>query len=179
MTTKTSAALLLAAWLATPLAFAQPYGMGPGMMGSGYGGGYGPGMVAGGPAGWGMGPGMAGGWGSGGGMGAGMMGGGYGEWVLDRADIGLSSDQRSKIVEIQKEISGKQWEAMRKVHDQHWQWRRGGPGAFDEQAARAAYAAMSEAHRQVFESSLDAHKRIDAVLTPQQREQLAASRARR
>ncbi len=56
------------------------YGMGPGMMGPGYGGQYGPGMM--GPGygrSYGMGPGMMGpGYGRGYGMGPGMMGPGYG-----------------------------------------------------------------------------------------------------
>jgi len=45
-------------------------------------------------------------------------------------------------------------------------------GKFDEQAARKAYDTMEKTHRQMFENSLDAQKRIDALLTPQQRQQL-------
>lgn len=164
--------LLLAGLALAVSAQAQPYGAG--MMGGGNG--PGPGMMGG----YGMGPGMMGGYGPGGdwGMGPGMMGGlGYGDWVLERAD--LSAEQRAKIVDIQKELSNKQWDAMRRMHDQQWQMRRNAPGgAIDEQAARAAYTAMSDAHRQMFELSLDARKRIDALLTPQQREQLARPRGR-
>jgi Spy/CpxP family protein refolding chaperone len=167
----------MAGLLTTLSAGAQPYGMGPGMMGNGQGGwGMGPGMMGSGGGGCGMGPGMMGGSGDWG-MGPGMMGGlGYGEWVLDRLD--LSAEQRTKIVEIQKDLSSKQWDLMRRMHDQQWQLRRNSPGALDEQAARAAFAAMTEAHRQMFDLSLDGRKRIDAVLTPQQREQLARPRGR-
>jgi Spy/CpxP family protein refolding chaperone len=46
-------------------------------------------------------------------------------------------------------------------------------GKFDEQAARNAYAEAEKVHRQMFENMLDAQKQVDAVLTPQQREQLS------
>jgi Spy/CpxP family protein refolding chaperone len=177
---KRHSTLLVAGWLTALAASAQPYGMGPGMMGGGGAGGWGmgPGMMGGGATGYGMGPGMMGGCGPGDwGMGPGMMGsGGYGEWALEQLD--LSADQRAKIVEIQKELSGKRLDQMHRMHELHWQQRRNAPGAFDEQAARASFAATTEARRQMFEASLDARKRIDAVLTPQQREQLARPRGR-
>lgn len=170
-------ALLTASAAVTAQPYGPGYGMGPGMMG-GYGGaapgyGMGPGMMGGyggtGP-GYGMGPGMMGGYG---GMGPGMMGGygmgpGYGYGGPD-----LSSEQRTKIGEIQQELWQKHWDLMGKLHAQ------GGPmsqafdsSTIDEAAARKAYAAMEAAHRQMFELSLQARKRIDAVLTPEQREQM-------
>lgn len=145
------------------------YGMGPGMMG-GYGPGYGmgPGMMGGYGPGYGMGPGMMGGYGPGYGMGPGMMGGFGALYGLD-----LTEEQRTKITEIRREVFGKQWELMGKMHQQ------GGPmeqayasGKFDEKAARKTFDAMTAVRKQMFENSLQAHKRIDALLTPQQREQL-------
>ncbi|HEX9182165.1 MAG TPA: Spy/CpxP family protein refolding chaperone [Burkholderiales bacterium] len=165
-------------------AFAQPgpgggygpgYGMGPGMMG-GYGPGYGmgPGMMSGYGPGYGMGPGMMGGYGMGPGMmggygmGPGMMGGFGGLYGLD-----LSEEQRTKVSEIRRELFGKHWALMGTMHQQD------GPleeafvsGKFDEKAARKAFDAMSEARKQMFEASLQAYKRIDALLTPEQRKQL-------
>jgi Spy/CpxP family protein refolding chaperone len=47
-----------------------------------------------------------------------------------------------------------------------------GSGAVDEKAARKAYETMAEAQKQMFDLSLQARKRIDAVLTPEQREQM-------
>jgi Spy/CpxP family protein refolding chaperone len=41
-----------------------------------------------------------------------------------------------------------------------------------EQAARKAYDASAALHKQMFENHLEAQKRIDSVLTPQQREQV-------
>jgi Spy/CpxP family protein refolding chaperone len=139
--------MTLAGWVLASSALAQPYGMGPGMMG---------------------------GWGPGYGMGPGMMGGGgwgRGGWGLDALD--LSAEQRAKIAEIRRDVSRRHWDLMRSVHEQDWHmgdaWR---DGAFDEKEARKAFEAMNEAHRKMFEASIEARKRIDAVLTPQQREQL-------
>lgn len=141
-------------------AFAQPggYGMGPGMMG-GYG--MGPGMMGG----YGMGPGMMGG-----GYGHGMMGGFGPGWIPNVPD--LSKEQREKISGIQKDLRQKQWALMDKMHDEFESQNPYRGGKFDEQAARKAYETAEKLHRQMFENSLDAQKRIDGILTPQQREQL-------
>jgi len=164
--------------LLTSPAWAQPYGMGPGMMG-GYGsGGYdmGPGMMGGfGPGGGGvgpgcnMGPGMMGGYGPGYGMGPGMMRG-YGPRGYGIPD--LTSEQRAKLADIQDEYGQKQWKLMESMHG--LMWNRGGAsrdGKYDEKAAREAYDAMSAIRKQVFENSLEMRKRMDAVLTEKQRQQ--------
>lgn len=146
-------------------------GYGPGMMGGpGYGRGYGPGYGRGyGPGygmGYGMGPGMMGGYGPGYGMGygmgPGMMGGygmgpwmmhgygrgyGMGPWMMGGYGYGynaldLSDAQRQKIEKIQEEAWKSQWEVMNKMHE-----------------------AISQ-------TWVDAQKKIDAVLTKKQREQL-------
>ena len=153
--------------------------MGPGMMGgAGPGGGYGPG--------YGMGPGMMGGYGPGGMgpgmMGPGMMGGGmmgpgmmpgYGNY----GGINLSDEQRTKIDEIQREASRKQWDLMGKMHEQRFDMHQlFAPGKSDDAAARKAYQSMADAHKQMFEAALEARKRSDGVLTTEQREQLTRNR---
>ena len=150
------------------------YGMGPGMMG-GYGPGYGmgPGMMGGYGPGYGMGPGMMGGYGPGYGMGPGMMGGygGYGGYRGYGVD--LSPEQRAKIADIQQELGRKQWGLMEKMHEEGGpMYQAFGSGAFDEKAARKAYETMAEAQKQMFEASLQMRKKLDAVLTPEQREQM-------
>ena len=136
-------------------AVGQGYGMGPGMMGGGYGPGYG------------MGPGMMGGYGPGQGMGPGMMGGGYGPGY---AALNLTDEQRKKIDAIQEEVWGKQGELMGRMHAQSY--RMHDFGKADDAAARKAFDEMAAAHKQMFETRLEARKRIDAVLTPEQRKQL-------
>ena len=112
-----------------------------------------------------MGPGMMGGYGPGGyGMGRGMMGGyGWGGY----GGLNLNDEQRAKIAAIQEESSRKQWELVGKMHEQrHQLYEFDSSGKVDESAARKA----------MFEISLDVRKRIDAVLTKEQREQLQSGR---
>lgn len=125
------------------------YGEGPGMMG-----GYGPGMMGGGP---GMGMGM--GWGGGPMMGGGARG-------LGIAD--LSAEQRGKIKQAQQDFWKKQWPLMQQMHSASWD----GDTELDDQAARKNYEAVAGLHKQMFENQLELRKRINAVLTPQQREAL-------
>jgi len=138
------------------------YGMGPGMMG-GYGYGMGPGMMGG--YGYGMGPGMMGGYGYG--MGPGMMGG-YGPGGYN--PLKLSDEQRGKIADIQEDVRRKQWALMSSMHE--LQFRGRGAEAPSDAEARKLYQASADLHKQMFENSLDARKRINAVLTKEQREQL-------
>ncbi|HEX6017126.1 MAG TPA: Spy/CpxP family protein refolding chaperone [Burkholderiaceae bacterium] len=123
---------------------AQPAGQG--MMGQG-----GPG-----PGGYGYGPGMMGGWGG-----------------SAFADLDLSKEQRDKIAQIQGDVRRQHWAMMRSMQQQDWNladaWH---DGSFDEQAARKAFDAMTTQRKAMFDLMIDAQKRIDAVLTPAQREQL-------
>jgi Spy/CpxP family protein refolding chaperone len=168
MKTLTTAGLLGLVILVS--ACTHPQGMYPA---AGPGAGYGPGMRGGHGAGMMGGPGMVGG-----GYGAGMMGGhGHGHgpgmmggpgmmWGLQRLD--LTAEQRDKIAKIQDELQRQHWSQMQATHVP------GGPqrGLLDEQAERQSYEAMAAAHKQMFESSLEARRRMLEVLTPQQREQL-------
>lgn len=147
-------AAVAAAAILAGTALAQGYGMGPGMMG-----GNGPGQ--------GMGPGMMGGYGPGQGMGPGMMGGGYGPGY---AALKLTDEQRKKIDAIQEDVWRKQGELMGAMHAQAF--RMHDSGKADDAAARKAFDEMAVAHKQMFETGLEARKRIDAVLTPEQRKQL-------
>lgn len=178
-------AVAAAALLGTAaVVFSQPFGMGPGG-GYGPGAGMGPGMMGG----YGMGPGMMGGYGGngmgpgmmgGGGMGPGMMGGGFGMGPGMMGGYGgygygldLSEEQRAKIAEAQQDFAQKHWELMGRMHQQGGPMSYAfGPGAIDEKAARKAYEAMADAQKQMFELSLQTRKKIDAVLTPEQREQM-------
>lgn len=171
-----SAALAIAAGAAQ----AQPgpgpgygpgYGMGPGMMG-GYGPGYGmgPGMMGGYGPGYGMGRGMMGGYGPGYGMGPGMMGG-YGMhalWALD-----LNDAQRTQVAKIQDELRKKNWELAGKTQDEMAKLRDAySAGKRDRAAIIGVYKRIDELRLARIENALDAYDRIDAILTPQQREQL-------
>lgn len=158
-----SAAGLIALAGCSPMNAAKP---GPGR---GFGPGAGPGMMwgGGGPGyGYGSGPWMMGsGYGP---MGGGMMGQGMmGVWG-GGLPADLSAEQRTRIAEIQREARTRQWPLMQQMHE--LMWNDGAP--FDEQAQRRDYDRVASLHRQMFENMLESRKRIDAVLTPQQRDQL-------
>jgi Spy/CpxP family protein refolding chaperone len=116
------------------------------------------------PSGMGMGMGMMGS-ASGRGMGPDMMWGGYEGDAFSGLD--LSTDQRKQVTKIQDEVRKSHWQLMSSMHQQGYHMYSGfGPGALDEADA------MHATEKAMFELSLGARKRIDAVLTTAQREQL-------
>jgi len=146
-----------------------------------------PGMMGGGPGdgrgwrdderwGWAMmggrGMGMMGGRGMGPAMmmdGMGMMGFGLG--AIGRLD--LNDSQRRQVQKFDDELRRKNWDLMGKMHDEMsrmrdamWTDKR------DRAAILAANKRMSELRQQMLENMLDAADKAEAVLTPQQREQL-------
>lgn len=186
---KTSTLVLLAALTAcTGAAQAQtpprgdgpPAGYGPGMMG-GYGSGYGPGMMGG----YGRG-GMMGGYGPGDGQaygpgyGPGMMGGyGRGGMMGYGGLLDLNEQQLAKIDQIQDETRRKNWSVMGKLQDEQAHMRdlfsadKRDPAAIGKQAMKIA-----ELRRQLLEASVEAHNRIEALLTKEQKDQLRSYRRR-
>ena len=121
-------------------------------MGMGYGMGMGPGMMGGG-----MGAGM------------GMMGGGMGPYGM----LDLSADQQGKINKIHDEARRKNWTTLGKIQDE--QARLRDLYAADKRDVKAitnTVAGIQALERQMLETRLDAHNRMDALLTDAQREQL-------
>lgn len=120
-----------------------------------------------------MGPGMMGGaQGQMGCDGSGMMGG-YGPGRLGYEIPDLTDEQRTKIMNIQKEFRQKQWTLMEKMHEQNFQSGRFyRDGRFDEQAARKSYEMTGNLQKQMFENYLETQKRTDSALTAQQLQKL-------
>ena len=136
-------AVIGASALADPEQGGYGYGMGPGMMGGGYGAGYG--------------------------MGPGMMGGGYGS----RADLNLTAEQRGKIAKIENDVRRKHWELMGKIQDEQTQMsERDLSDPSSDAALSKGYRNISELRHQMFDLSLSARRQIDSVLTKEQREKL-------
>ena len=120
--------------------------MGPGMMG-----GYGPGMT--------------GGYGPGYGMGTGMMG-----WRNYRG-LDLSADQKSKITPIQKEMRSKQWALMGEIMDAQDKLQElYDADKQDSAAINKQYKVIEDLRRQMVDNSVEAHNRINSILTKEQRE---------
>jgi len=153
------------------------YSMGPGMMqGYAHGGyGMGPGMMAG----YGMGPGMMGGYGMGPGMmgGMGMMHGWGGPGAFLGHVLDLSDAQQAKINKITDETRRAQWSLMGAMMDQQAAMRDlYASSKPDDSAMKQAYGKFNQLRQQMFNNMLDAQKRIDAVLTKEQREKLRTFR---
>jgi Spy/CpxP family protein refolding chaperone len=131
--------------------YGSGYGMGPGMMGDGYGMDRGT---------------MGGGYGMGGGM---MVG--YGPDAY--AGLDLTPEQQKAIGGIQEQASKAMRQLMGTMHGQGYHMQgMFGTGALDEAAARKSFQTMAETRKAMFELQLDTRKKIDAVLTKEQREQL-------
>ena len=109
--------------------------------GPGYGGGHGNGM----------GPGMGGGFGSGS---CGLQGP-----AIDA--LGLNADQRARIAAILDESSARRLSLMEGMHELRSEAMR--TGTWD-------YATMASMRERMFAESRDRQERIDAVLTPEQRQ---------
>ena len=92
--------------------------------------------------------------------------GGYGA-------LNLSDEQRAKIRDIRRDFSRKQWALMGTMHEQRDLMRDlYASGNADDAALRKAYQAMADARKQMFDASLETRKRMDAVLTKEQLDQL-------
>lgn len=108
---------------------------------------------------------MGGGWG----MGAGMMGGRWGMSPWSRSD--LSADQRTKINRIRDETRRKNWELMGQLMDEQAKLRDlyDAP-AQDADALDKGYKKVNQLQQQIHDSSSDAYKRMEAILTKEQKE---------
>ena len=127
-------------------------GMGPGMMG-GYGHGYD------------MGPGMMGGYGPGYGMGPGMMG------LGNFRGLNLSADQKSKITQIRQEMRTRQWAVMGQMMDAQDRLQElYDADKQDSAVINMQYKVIDDLRRQMVDNSVDAHNRINSILTKEQRE---------
>jgi len=141
--------------VAAAVAVAQPGG-------PGYGPGYGPGMMGGG-----YGPGM---------MGPGMMGGGYGPGGGASggatAALNLTDEQRQKVLAIQEENRQKNWDKMSQVRAEQFKLRSMyNADSIDPQALAEQQKKVDDLRREMLVSRLETRKQVEALLTPEQRQQ--------
>ncbi len=96
----------------------------------------------------------------------GMMGG-YGPG----AALNLSDQQQKKVMQIQGEVRKKHWELMGKMNDEYAKLRQlYYSGQRDAAAIGKQQQRIFDLRRQMMESSIDVQNRMEAVLTPEQRE---------
>jgi Spy/CpxP family protein refolding chaperone len=111
-----------------------------------------------------MGPGMMGGYG----MGPGMMMGPYWGSGLD-----LTAEQQTRINKIQDETRKSHWALMGEMMNQQARLRdlNQAPKR-DDAAIDAAYKEFGKLQQKMYDSSVEAQKRMEAVLTKEQQEKL-------
>lgn len=145
-------------------ALAQPYGYdcGPGMMGPGM---MGPGMMGPGM----MGPGMMGG----SGMHHGMMMGAPGMWG-PYSGLNLTDEQNAKVATAQDELSKKQWDIMGQVQDEQFKLQQlySAPTR-DSAAINEQFNKIRQLRQQLWNATAEAQKKMEGVLTKEQRNQMS------
>ncbi len=98
------------------------------------------------------------------GMGTGQMGG---------LNLNLSPEQVERISAIHDQYAEKRWELIGKMHQQQRpMFNAFGPGPINEKAARRSFESMSEVQKDLFELALETRKKVDNVLTSEQRQKL-------
>jgi Spy/CpxP family protein refolding chaperone len=107
----------------------------------------------------------------------GMMGGSPGMMSMGQYNaLNLNQQQRAQMTQIQEQARQKQWDLMGRMRDESTKLHnmmsaeKPDPAAVGQQQMRVA-----DLHRQMLESSIDAHNRINALLTNEQRAQLRSS----
>jgi len=119
----------------------------------------------------------------GGGMGRGMMGdgmmGGMGTSMMGEMHgapfrmLDLAPEQQTKINKINDELRRKNWEALGKVQDEKAKLRDlYAADKRDPKAIGAVYGSIYALKRQMIEVDIDAHNRMEALLSDAQRAQL-------
>ncbi len=106
------------------------------------------------------------------GMGRGMMGG-YGPGMMGLRQLDLNDDQRTQVNRIQDELRRKNWDILGKTQDEAARLRDlYAAEKFDRAAVSAAYKRLGELRQARIENTLEAHEKLESVLTPEQRKTL-------
>jgi Spy/CpxP family protein refolding chaperone len=90
------------------------------------------------------------------------------------AGLDIIAEQHKSITSIHKLAAKEMWQSIGTMHGQGYHMQAMfGPGPLDEAEARKSFQAMAEAQKSMFELQIDARKKVDAVLTKDQREKLS------
>ncbi len=94
--------------------------------------------------------------------------------------LDLSDEQRGKIEKIHDDTRRKNWDTYGKIMDEQSKLRDLYSGeTVDAKKVGAVYGGIAKLQQQVIEASVEAHNRVQAVLTKEQKEQLKQMVARR
>jgi Spy/CpxP family protein refolding chaperone len=90
------------------------------------------------------------------------------------AGLKLSVEQRNKLTEIERDLKRKQWPLMGSLRELRWKQQDALKAAeLDVDALRRNYDEMSAFRKQMFDLSLEGRKRVEGVLTREQRAQVS------
>ncbi|MBU6953604.1 Spy/CpxP family protein refolding chaperone [Hahella sp. HN01] len=108
-------------------------------------------------------------------MGDGFMMGGMMDLSTPRMAglLGLDDKQRNKIEEIQKQLGEQQWTHFHEMYKQHAAMQSlFNKDEMDDKAILEAHRAMADAHLKMLEIQLQARRKMQEVLTEEQRERV-------
>lgn len=96
------------------------------------------------------------------------------------APLQLSGEQRARLGDIERDLKRQQWKLIATLRELRWKQQDLFRAAdADADTARRNFEAMSAVRREMFEAMLDARKKMEAILTREQRKQLAESQGAR
>ena len=88
------------------------------------------------------------------------------------ASLKLTVDQRNKLTEIDRDLKRKQWNFVGALRELRWKQQDAFKAAeVDVDAVRRNYEETSALRKQMFDLALDGRKRVEGVLTREQRVQ--------
>ena len=86
------------------------------------------------------------------------------------ASLKLTADQRNKLTEIERDLKRKQWKLVGAIRELRWKQQDAFKAAeVDVEAVRRNYDETSALRKQMFDLALDGRKRVEGVLTKEQR----------
>jgi Spy/CpxP family protein refolding chaperone len=90
------------------------------------------------------------------------------------AGLKLTVEQRNKLTEIERDLKRKQWPLMGSIRELRWKQQDALKAAeVDVEALRRNYDEMSALRKQMFDLALEGRKRVEGVLTREQRAQVS------
>jgi Spy/CpxP family protein refolding chaperone len=96
------------------------------------------------------------------------------------AALDLTPEQRAKMTEIERDLKRKQWSLLGSLRELRWKqedvFRK---PEVDAAEARRTYDAMAAVRKDMFAAALDARKKMEGVLTAEQRSRVARPAAER
>jgi Spy/CpxP family protein refolding chaperone len=90
----------------------------------------------------------------------------------------LNAEQTAKVTAIERDLQRKQLKAIGTIREARWKQQDALKAAeVDHAAVMRLHDEIASLRREYFEAALDARKRLDALLTPEQRLELSRSTA--